>query len=99
MHEVNKRYSVLKEAVKAALTAVNFDALSQEAAALEQAMQAPDFWNDSQAAQATSKHQAALTQQLEPWQKLKSETDELGELIAVADESMAEDLLKSIEEA
>ncbi len=54
-------------------------------AQMQEQMLAPDFWQDSSAAQKISKQAAASESQLKPWQNLKQELDELLELVSIDD--------------
>lgn len=58
----------------------------------------PDFWQDNITAQTTMKQIAKLQQRIEPWQGVKKSIDEVRELIALGDDSLATDLQKHIED-
>lgn len=55
---------------------------------LKNQMQDPAFWQDSQAAQETTKQEADLSRRYGPWQKLLNGVKETVDLIAMNDDSM-----------
>jgi peptide chain release factor 2 len=67
------------------------DALSARVAELEEAMQAPGFWDDQQSAAQVSAEHARTTRRLERWRALGSDVDDLDALAEMAeeDESLA----------
>jgi peptide chain release factor 2 len=62
------------------------DALAARAAELEQAMQAPGFWDDQQAAAQVSAEHSRATRRLERWRLLQSDVDDLEALAEMAEE-------------
>ncbi len=73
---------------------INAPALLAEIADLQAKMAAPDFWQDNLAAQAVAQREAKLRAQLEPWQHLAGELDDLHEL--ARDENLAVELAAQI---
>lgn len=61
-------------------------------AELEKQINAPDFWNDPQTAQAVSKTAAQLRGQIEDWRTFAQRIHEARELAALDDESLRPDL-------
>src|SRR6266536_1427370 len=62
------------------------DALAARVAELEQAMQAPGFWDDQQAAAQVSAEHSRATRRLERWRSLQSDVDDLEALAEMAEE-------------
>jgi peptide chain release factor 2 len=62
------------------------DALAARVAELEQAMQAPGFWDDQQAAAQVSSEHSRATRRLERWRSLQSDVDDLQALAEMAEE-------------
>jgi peptide chain release factor 2 len=67
---------------------ITFDpeGLKTRVAELEEAMGAPGFWDDQQAAARTSAEHARLTRRLERYARLSSDAADLGELVELASE-------------
>lgn len=72
-------------------------AKSQEAAALEEKSNAPNFWDDVRTAQATMQRLAALREEINEWQSLQARLNDALELAQLGDESLAEDLQREVE--
>ena len=70
------------------------DAVAARVAELEQAMGAPGFWDDQQAAASVSAEQARETRRLDRWRSLRSDVEELEGLAELAeeDESLADEV-------
>jgi peptide chain release factor 2 len=62
------------------------DTLAARAAQLEEAMQAPGFWDDQQGAAQVSAEHARTTRRLERWRKLRGEVEDLEALSEMAEE-------------
>lgn len=87
----------LKAEIDTALQTVGFDKKTSDLANLTAQSQAEDFWQDSDAAQKHMQKQAKLQATLEPWASLKKQIDDLAELSAMNDDSLAEDLQSGLE--
>ena len=66
---------------------------------LESQLADPNVWSDNQRAQAMSKQQSKLEQLVVPWQALLDQTEELVGLCQLEDESLAEEIATSLEQA
>src|SRR5262249_24092294 len=71
---------------------IGFDKLDAEEQALAKQMTAPDFWQDTVAAQKVSQQQAKLERRVRPWRELQKEVNDLGELAELRDETLLADL-------
>ncbi len=71
---------------------IGYETLDKEEQALRQLMADPDFWQNSQAAQATSQQQAKLDRRLKPWRDLDMDIRDLQELIPMDDGTLEADL-------
>lgn len=80
--------SQLLEDISAAYARLDIDALSAEAAGLQQRMNAADFWADNEKAQKVSKRYAAVTRRVEFWTEMKTKTQDLLELAGLEDDSL-----------
>jgi peptide chain release factor 2 len=59
-------------------------------------VEAPDFWNDSSAAQKTMKRVSNLREEVESWRKFQSHLHDLVELSSLGDESLRAELEKEV---
>jgi peptide chain release factor 2 len=96
MEDILRQLKQLDAEIMAAWEKLNLDALLQEQKEFADKMQQPDFWNDTQAAQATSKKHASITSRTESWVRLKQNVDDLAELAETKDESLEEDITKQL---
>jgi peptide chain release factor 2 len=71
------------------------DGLAVRAAALEQEMGAPGFWDDQQRAAAISSEHSRITRRLERYERLKREYEDAAELAAM-DGDMADEIAASL---
>ncbi len=56
------------------------------------AMQAPDFWNNSEVAQSTAKQQADLQKRIDFWRNLREKSKDLYELLQLNDSTLVEEI-------
>lgn len=66
--------------------------LEKEAAALQEQMNAPDFWGDNEQAQRVSKQHSAISKRVEFWNSLKGRSSELLELAQLKDDSLGQEI-------
>lgn len=78
----------LTEDVDSAYSQLDIRALQKEADALQEQMNATDFWNDNERAQNISKQHASISKRVEFWTQLKGRADELLELLKLDDDSL-----------
>lgn len=64
---------------------------------LKKESQKPDFWQDKERATKVSQELAGLKEDLENWQTLKNELEELKELSEIADEKLEKELEEKIQ--
>jgi peptide chain release factor 2 len=72
-------------------------AKSQQLTELDEQIASPDFWNDPQAAQKTSKLAASIRSEVESWQTLQHRIHDSIELARMDDESLRPELESEIE--
>jgi peptide chain release factor 2 len=89
-----QRLARIREQLDALRPGVDPGALEAHVAELEQRMQAPGFWDDQQAAAATSAEHARAQRRLERWRGLEQDAGDLDDLVEMAeeDEDMAAEL-------
>lgn len=71
--------------VQAALQKLDAPAVLAEIADLQTTMTAPDFWQDTMAAQTIVRREAKLRSQIEPWQKMAADLADLAGLAAAGE--------------
>lgn len=82
----------LKEEVDAAWQRLKLDDSVTEEARLRERIAQPDFWNDSETAQAESKRQAKLAARIEPWVNLRRGVGDMLELAETGDMSLQQEI-------
>lgn len=70
----------------------DLDGAKEQLATLDTQMSAPDFWSDQESAQRVSKKAAGLRSEIDTWEKLQQELDELLELDELEDASLSQEL-------
>ncbi|HKX73264.1 MAG TPA: peptide chain release factor 2 [Candidatus Saccharimonadales bacterium] len=96
MDDLIKKITALAANVDAGLAKLDAPKLQAEIADLQAQMAAPDFWSDVHGAQAVAQRESKLRTQLEPWTRLKSETDDALELATAGDASLQPELTKQL---
>lgn len=90
MQPLKKRIQSLRSDVMQAKQALQFDALAEELAVLEEQLNQPEIWNNPDHAQSVAKKAAALRQTVQPWQVLGVQLDDLLELMELGDDLLDE---------
>ena len=80
MHEHKQKLEVISTEIKHALTKIGLDKLKSEVVDLNLLTQQPDFWNNAEKAQQTSKKLAAIQREVDLWTAIDKEVSELSEL-------------------
>ena len=91
-----KQLQTLQHDIASVWEKLSLDTLRSEAAHLQEEMSAPDFWNDSDHAQAASKRHAKLSKRLEPWASLRQGVDDLVELAQTQDNSLQDEIASQL---
>lgn len=91
-------YKQLQSDITKAYEQLGINELEQKNKELQEKMQAPDFWSDIEEAQKISKEQARIANRVVFWQRLKSDVDDLVELVAMHDESLKSSIDTQFEE-
>lgn len=95
--DLTKQAKELQAKIDQALVKLKADGLARQLADLQTKMAAPGFWQDNLKAQEVVKREAKLRAQLEPWQNLQKEVNDIVEL--ANDTSLAAELSQQLEEA
>lgn len=97
MQPLKKRIQSLRSDVMQAKQALQFDALAEELAVLEEQLNQPEIWNNPDHAQSVAKKAAALRQTVQPWQVLGVQLDDLLELMELGDDDLLDEFTKQID--
>ena len=95
MNELTQQLRDLSVQVEQAIVALRLSELEQQVADLEAQTVQPDFWNDQNRAQSTTKQLAKLKARINPWQQLQSDTRDAHELASLGDESVHDELAQT----
>lgn len=96
MEALLKQINELAAELEESRRKLDIAAKSTELDALNQQMQAPDFWQDNLKAQQVSKQAANLAAQINPWNEIAGELNETKELLEMADHSMRTELTEKV---
>lgn len=88
MQPLKKRIQTLQSEVEQAKAALDFAALEQEMAALDERLNQPEIWYNPDEAQALAKKAANLRQTVEPWQTLSVQLMDIAELMELGDDDL-----------
>lgn len=88
MQPLLKRLETLRNKIATAYEQLKIDEKTSELTQIEGELAAPEIWNNPAYAQDKSKQVAALQSITEPWHILKSQTDDMHELMEMGDDSL-----------
>ncbi len=94
---MNERLKKLREKIIETAKLLKLDDLKMKMEQLSAEMNNPDFWNNPENAQAISADYNDIKKEIEKWDGIRNETDELIELSGDNDAGMADELEKQIE--
>jgi peptide chain release factor 2 len=102
MKETNKNLQELAEKIDFVWKLLKIDNLIEEQKKLEQEMQSPDFWSDSEKATKISKRFNSIKEEVETWTEMKKEITELlafiQDLEKNPDEQMENELIEKVDQ-
>ncbi len=97
-----ERLEVLGEKITDTWKLLRIDDLKEQVAHLEENMQDPGFWSDPQKAGQVSKQRESLSSEIEIWETLQKDTEELlsfaKDLVDSPDETLEADVMNKTEE-
>lgn len=88
MQPLIKRLNDLRPQIDAALARLNIDARQAQIEALETQLASSEIWHNPAHAQDLSKQLAAYKKMVDPWLTLKSQVDDLQELMDIGDDEL-----------
>lgn len=92
MQELKKQLEDLRQKISGAMDAIGIVQLVKEYEELHGQTLEPEFWSDSQAAQAVSKKLSSLEKRIDLWRRLEKACDDALELVAFGDDQMGDEL-------
>lgn len=96
MQELQKRLLNLKEEFLKAYERLSIEAKIAEVTKLEKQVAEPEIWRDVKLATEKNQELARLNDEVQPWTLLKTQIDDLGELMAMSDESLKDEIAEQI---
>lgn len=88
MQPLIERVNILKTKLMEAYEQLVIAAKAEELAVIDEQLASSEIWNNVEQAQALSKQSAALRGQIEPWQTLLAQVNDIVELMAIGDDTM-----------
>lgn len=97
MQELQKRLVSLKEDFLKAYEKLLIEQKLVDVAKLEKEVADPEIWKDVKKATEKNQELAKLNDEVQPWVLLKTQIDDMGELLAMSDESLKDEITEQIE--
>jgi peptide chain release factor 2 len=88
VQSLGKRLDILRQAIATAYAQLAIDEKAAQLARDEAELSLPEIWNNPAYAQEKSKQLAALQAMVQPWQILRSQADDMRELMELGDDSL-----------
>ena len=92
MFDINKRLTDLRADFETTWQKLNIDRRLAELTQLEAEVAVPEIWNNPDVAREKTTKVANLHSELDPWVLLKTQLNDISELLALGDESLADEL-------
>lgn len=92
MQEIEKRLSELTEEFSRSYDKLEIAKKSAEATELEREVAEPEIWRDVAAATEKNQRLARLTEEIQPWELLKTQIEDLKELAELAEVDLIEEI-------
>lgn len=96
MQPLLDRIGILKTRLVEAHEQLAIAAKAEELAAIDAQLASSEVWNNVEHAQMLSKQSAAIRGQIEPWQTLLAQANDIAELMAIGDDSMVREFEEQI---
>lgn len=96
MEPLKKRIEQLQIEIGKACQKLSIDEKSKFLKELDSELAVPEVWNNPIGAQKKSKQQAALSAIVQPWQTLRTQVDDILELLEIGDESLLNEFEQQI---
>lgn len=96
MEDLKKQLASLKQALTDSWAKLDLAQKLTELQSLEQEISQPELWNNPENAKAKNEAFAHLNAEIEPWQLLKTQVEDLGDLIDLGGEDLREEIAAQI---
>lgn len=97
MQDVNKRLDEIREEFNKVYEKLEISEKVKKASELEREVAEPEIWRDVQKATEKNQELSRLNETIQPWELLRTQIEDLGELIAISDESLRNEFDEQIE--
>lgn len=92
MNELQKRLEALKQEFEKVYAKLRIDEKLGQVEALEKEVAEPEIWNNVENATAKNQELARLKEETDPWVLLKTQLEDMAELILMSDESLKDEM-------
>ena len=92
MNEIAKRLVALRGDFEQVYAKLKIAEKNLAVEQLEKEVAEPDIWKDVEVATAKNQELAKLKEEVEPWELLKTQIEDLGELMEISGEDLKEEL-------
>lgn len=96
MQELEKRLDILSENLTAAWDRLGLDEKISQLEALEAEVAEPEIWNNPANATAKNQELAKLSDEVDPWRLLKTQTEDIRELMTLGDADLVSEISEQI---
>ena len=96
MYDNSKRIDALRSELASAWQKLNLDQKITEQSELEMATSDPDLWRDPDVARKKHEQLARIKESTEPWLLLQTQTNDISELLEIADEGLEDEISDQI---
>ncbi len=97
MFDLQKRLESLKDAFNTIWQKLDVDNRLEKLAVLEREVAVPEIWNNPDVAREKTTKVAQLHDELDPWTLLKTQINDLAELMQLGDESLTEEFSEQLD--
>lgn len=92
MQELQKRLEALKQEFTKVYERLKIDEKLGQVAALEEEVAEPEIWNNVETATAKNQELARLKEETDPWALLKTQLNDMAELILMSDDDLKDEI-------
>ena len=97
MEELKKRLAALRGEFLKVYEKLGISDKVLKMAALEKEVAEPEIWRDVEEATRKNQELARVKEEVEPWELLRTQIEDLGELMEISDEDLKEEISGQIE--
>ena len=97
MFDLQKRLELLRDAFNTIWQKLDLDNRLEKLAALEREVAVPEIWNNPDVAREKTTKVAQLHDELDPWTLLKTQINDLSELMQLGDDSLVEEFSEQLD--